>query len=97
VPVWIAALLAATSLGSALRRVTCRGLGLPDALDVLVLMEELDDTQFERAAVRWISRFAGECPCVGLGELLAALEALDGLPARDAYTTLRALLTRHGA
>ncbi len=73
------------------------GVNLHDALAVLVLMEELEDPRFERAAVRWISRFAGECPGVGLGELLAALEALDGLPAPVAHATLSALLKRHGA
>jgi hypothetical protein len=71
-------------------------LGLADALAVLSLMEELDDPHFERAAVRWISRFAGECGGVGLGELQAALEAIDALPAPDATATLAALLKRHG-
>jgi hypothetical protein len=72
------------------------GLGLGDALAVLVLMEELDDPRFEPAAVRWISRFAGECGGVGLGELQAVLEAIDALPAPDATATLAALLRRHG-
>jgi hypothetical protein len=57
---------------------------------------ELDDPAFERAAVRWLARFLGECGGVGLGEVLAALEALDALPAPDAHATLAALLKRHG-
>jgi hypothetical protein len=69
---------------------------LADAVEVLMLMIEVDDPSFESGAVRWISRFAGECPGVGLGELLAALEPLNELPAPDAQTTLKALLTRHG-
>src|SRR3954464_9408708 len=72
------------------------GLGLAVALAVLALMEELDDPHFERAAVRWISRFAGECGAVGLGELQAALEAIDAPPAPAATATTAALLTRHG-
>jgi hypothetical protein len=72
------------------------GLSLVDALAVLVVMDELEDPRFERAAVRFVSRFAGECGGVGLGELQALLEALDGLPAPDAHATLVALLKRHG-
>jgi hypothetical protein len=72
------------------------GLGLPDALNMIVLMVEVDDPQFERAAVRWLSRFTGECGGVTFGEVLAALEALDALPAPDARAMLAALLKRHG-
>jgi hypothetical protein len=69
---------------------------LADAVQVLVLMLEVDDPAFEAAAVRWIARFTGECAGVTLGEANAALEALDGLPAPDALATLAALLKRHG-
>jgi hypothetical protein len=69
---------------------------LADAIQVLVLMQQADDRTFEAAAVRWIARFSGECAGVTLGELHAALEALDALPAPDALTTLTALTTRHG-
>jgi hypothetical protein len=72
-------------------------LGLADALNVIVLMVELDDPAFERAAVRWLSRFTGECGGVTLGEVLAGLEALDALPAPDARATLASLLRRHHA
>jgi hypothetical protein len=68
-----------------------------DAVDVLCLMLEADDAAFEPAAVRWLARFAGECDGVTLGEALAALEGLDGLPAPDARATLIALLKRHGS
>ncbi len=73
------------------------GVTLADAVHVLVLMLEADDPAVESAAVRWLARFAGECAGVTLGEALAALEALDGLPAPDAEATLFALLKRHGA
>jgi hypothetical protein len=69
---------------------------LGDAVQVLVLMLELDDPAFEAAAVRWIARLTSECPGLGLGEVQAALEALDSLPAEDASATLAALLKRHG-
>ena len=68
---------------------------LADAVDVLELMLDADDLAFEAAAVRWLVRFAGESDGVTLGELLAALEALDALPAPDARATLVALLRRH--
>jgi hypothetical protein len=69
---------------------------LSDAIEVLVLMLDADDPAFEPAAVRWIGRFTTECRGVSLGETLAALEAIDGLPAPDARATLSALLKRHG-
>src|SRR3954452_25639353 len=61
---------------------------LADALLVLLLMLEVDDPAFEPAAVRWIARFTGECAGLTLGEVGAALEALEGLPADDARATL---------
>jgi hypothetical protein len=70
---------------------------LGDAVTILELMLDVDDPAFEPAAVRWVVRFAGECQGVTLGELLAALEALDGLPAADARATLTALIRRHSA
>jgi hypothetical protein len=77
-------------------RVLPRVVALTDAVDVLVLMLEADDAAFEAAAVRWLARFAGECVGATLGEVQAALEALDALPAIDAHATLTALLKRHG-
>jgi hypothetical protein len=69
---------------------------LADAVEVLVLMLEADDQAFDGAAVRWISRFTGECRGVTLGEAHAAVEALGALPAPDACATLTGLLRRHG-
>jgi hypothetical protein len=69
---------------------------LADAVVVLILMLEAHDPSFEAAAVRWLARFTGDCAGVTLGEAHAALEALAALPATDAYTTLIALLQRHG-
>jgi hypothetical protein len=69
---------------------------LADAVEVLQVMLELEDPAFEGSAVRWVARFAAECPGTTLGELHAALEALDALPAPDAHATLIGLLRRHG-
>lgn len=69
---------------------------LADAVRVLLLMLDADDPAFEAAAVRWIARFTGECGGVTLGEVHAAVEALDALPGPDATATLTALLHRHG-
>jgi hypothetical protein len=69
---------------------------LADALQVLLLMLEADDSACEAAAVRWIARFAGECGGVTLSEVHTALEAVDALPAPEAQVTLTGLLKRHG-
>jgi hypothetical protein len=69
---------------------------LADALQVLLLMLEADDPAFNAAAVRWVSRFTGECRGVALTEVHAVVEALDGLPDPDASATLGALLKRYG-
>jgi hypothetical protein len=67
-----------------------------DAVQVLLLMLEADDPAFDAATVRWIARFTSECRGVTLGEVHAAMEALDALPASDSQVTLTALLKRHG-
>jgi hypothetical protein len=69
---------------------------LADAVEVLLLMLEARDPAFEAAAVRWVARFTGECRGAGLGEVHAALEALEALPAPDARGVLTGLLKRHG-
>jgi hypothetical protein len=62
-----------------------------------MLMVEADDPAYERAAVRWLARFTGECGGATLGEAQAALEALEALPEPDAHATLITLLKRHRA
>ena len=68
---------------------------LADAVKILTLMLDADDPAFEGAAVRWLARFTTEHPTATLGEVQAALEALEALPAPDAEATLGALLRRH--
>jgi hypothetical protein len=66
------------------------------AVQVLVLMLEVDDPAFDAAAVRWIGRFVNDRKGVELTEVLAAVEALEALPDPDAQRTLAGLLKRHG-
>src|SRR3954464_11269384 len=70
---------------------------LADAVQVLLLMEEVEDPTFEAGAVRWIARLTTECQGLTLGSVQAAVEALDALPAPDATATLLSLVKRHGA
>jgi hypothetical protein len=72
-------------------------LTLKDAIDVLVLMEEVEDPAFEAAAVRWVARLLAECRGLTLGSVHAAVDALDALPAPDATATLLSLIKRHSA
>src|SRR4051812_33256286 len=52
---------------------------LADAVQVLLLMEEVEDPTFDAAAVRWIARLTTECQGLTLGSVQAAVEALDAL------------------
>jgi hypothetical protein len=63
---------------------------LVDALHICLLMSTQDDDRFDRAATRWLARFAIERPQVGLDDLRLGLQALRTLP-RDAEAARRAL------
>lgn len=68
------------------------GVSLADALRILALM--VDQDGYERAAVRWLGRFATETPGVDLEALSAATAALDALPySPEAMGQLVALLS----
>lgn len=54
--------------------------GLQDALRICLLMRDHDG--YERAAVRWLGRFALEGPQVDLDAMHEAAAALDALPYR---------------
>jgi hypothetical protein len=56
--------------------------GLQDALEVCLLLRDQDRNRFERAAVRWLGRFALEARGVTLEALRAAAAALDAMPER---------------
>jgi len=64
--------------------------GLADALEVCLLLRDDAGERFERAAVRWLGRFALEGRDVTLDAIQAAAGALDALPSRP-ETSMEAL------
>ena len=70
---------------------------LGDALRVCLLIRDRDPGQFERAAVRWISRFALEARQATLEDVRAAADALEDLrsDADGAMADLAELCVRH--
>ena len=56
------------------------GVALDDALQVCLLMAQQRDASFDRAAVRWLARFALEAATVGLEDIDEALSALMLMP-----------------
>ena len=70
---------------------------LVDALAVVLLMAARDDDAFDRAATRWLARFALERPAAGLDDLRLGLSALEALPynGEAARLTLAKLCARH--
>ena len=70
-----------------------RGLSLPDALDLVVLIARVRPDRLERAAIRWHGRLEVEAPALTLAESRFALAALERLPADPrAADLLRKLL-----
>ena len=57
-------------------------IGLPDALEVCLLMRDQRDGRFERAAVRWLGRFALEATEATLEAIQTAAAALRIMPQR---------------
>jgi hypothetical protein len=57
-------------------------IGLPDALEVCLLMRDHRDGRFERAAVRWLGRFALEAGDATLEAIQTAAVALRIMPQR---------------
>lgn len=71
---------------------------LDDALRVCLLLRDGDPDRFERAAVRWLGRFALEGTGVMLDDLQEAADALDALPQEPdlAMEQLQALCLARG-
>src|SRR4051794_36835724 len=61
-----------------------RRVNLTDALSIVLLMAAKRDPAYERAAAKWLLRFARERPQAGLDDLKIALDAL--LLLRDGRT-----------
>ena len=71
---------------------------LDDALRVCLLIRDRDPERYERAALRWVGRFALEASTATLADVRAAADALSRLPtdAEDAMSDLRRLCVGHG-
>ncbi len=71
---------------------------LVDALAIVLLMSSEDDERYDRAATRWLARFALERPSARLEDLQLGLHALEALPYNEdaARQTIRQLCEMHG-
>lgn len=69
-----------------------------DALRICLVLRDGDPDRYERAAVRWLGRFALEGRDVTIAELWLAADALDALPDRpsEAMEQLEALCLARG-
>lgn len=71
---------------------------LDDALQICLILRNGDPARFERAAVRWLGRFALEARAVTIDDIRQAARALDELPLRasEAMEKLAGLCVAHG-
>jgi hypothetical protein len=83
--------------------VTAAALELPrvaldDALRICLVLRGGNPARYERAAVRWLGRFALEARNVTIADLRLAADALDALPgsATEAMERLQCLCLAHG-
>jgi hypothetical protein len=74
-------------------------IGLSDALEICLLLRDHVDDRYERAAVRWLGRFALEARSVTIEALQMAAAALQALPAQPeaSMETLSRLCSEHQA
>ena len=59
-------------------------IALDDALRICLVLRDGDPGRYERAAVRWLGRFALEARAVTIPDLRAAAAALEELPTKTA-------------
>jgi hypothetical protein len=73
-------------------------IALDDALRICLVLRGADPDRYERAAVRWLGRFALEGRQVTIADLRVAADALDALPGRasEAMERLQSLCVAHG-
>jgi hypothetical protein len=73
-------------------------IALDDALRICLVLRGGDRRRYERAAVRWLGRFALEARGLTIADLRSAADALDSLPTRanDALEHLQRLCLEHG-
>ena len=70
---------------------------LDDALRVCLLIRDRDPQRYERAALRWVARFAVEARDASLADVQAAAAALEQLPGEpdEAMNRLQQLCLAH--
>ena len=70
---------------------------LRDALEICLVLRDQDTARFERAAVRWLGRFALEARGVTIESIQRAAGAFDAMPRRPqtAMDILAGLCARH--
>lgn len=73
-------------------------IALDDALRICLVLRGEDGTRYERAAVRWLGRFALEAQDVTIEDLRIAADSLDSLPRQpaEAMERLQRLCLVHG-
>jgi hypothetical protein len=73
-------------------------IALDDALRICLVLRDGDPGRYERAAVRWLGRFALEARAVTIRDLRAAAAALEALPTKtaDAMEQLQRLCVARG-
>ncbi len=73
-------------------------IALEDALRICLVLRTGDPDRYERAAVRWLGRFALEASHVTIADLREAADALAALPQRatEAMEALQRLCVAHG-
>ena len=59
-------------------------IALDDALRICLVLRDGDPARYERAAVRWLGRFALEARAATIPDLRVAAAALEALPTRTA-------------
>ncbi len=72
-------------------------IALEDALSICLVFRDGDPERYERAAVRWLGRFALEARGVTIEAIQAAAAALDSLPERtgEAMEQLQQICLAH--
>jgi hypothetical protein len=73
-------------------------IALEDALRICLVLRSGDPDRYERAAVRWLGRFALEARQVTIEDLRQAADALAAMPQRtaEAIERLQRLCLAHG-
>ena len=73
-------------------------IALDDALRICLVLRGGDPQRYDRAAVRWLGRFALEASGVTIDDLRLAADALAALPERagEAMERLQRLCVAHG-